>query len=433
MANVSNISITRSVDNNDASGRVVFKDDIVITPDQIVEASVGFDPTENLKLVGQITKADRSGSAADFKADIEVSALSLFKNFMKHRISTDWLEGMTGQAILNLLVSDFMSWTKYDFTACAGTTFARLRVDDMLLPEAIRKIAEACLCEIYFEGDGTIKAVAFPGDEVDHEYTLDDVESASVGSGLDIGVINTINLTGRQYDPEEDDVPVTEAGEESFTWAGLNPQRTYSEELGAYTEVAFAKIELYQSPILRPIFEITGETLSNTATYRLYGFSDTDVTIQIIRNPEDELSFPEIGWPDYSFTITVSGYLYQDRGKNRVTATVENSQILEKYNGIRMERDYDNPFAQDETALEDIGNFHIKKAYYESFAFRGALKHNPTLEPNDIILVPQVKEDRIYVYCVIVRSIEISWEADGYKLIDNVSGWYKYIEEWIIL
>ncbi len=429
--NIENIMIRRSVENTDMSGSIRLKDKIQVNPDEVVEVSLGYASSEVMKLIGQVTRATSSGSAKGFESEIEISALSLFKNFMKHRISTDWLEDMNGQQVLELLVGEFMSWNKYNFSACAGVTFARVRVEDMLLPEAVRGIAEACLTELYFDGDGTIIAVPFAEiGEPDHEYKPIDISRASCGNGLDIGTINTIKLFGRRFDPSKDDIALIPVGKEEFSWSKLGVKKVWREE-GAYgegywTEWAIAVIPLDLAPVVKPRIIISGETIANTASYILRGHDDNAVWVGIERNPAHENEPPDIGYPDFDFTITVEGFLYQDRDFNRVHTNIENSVLLDKYNGIRMEKEHTNEFVQDKSALTEVGNYEIKKAYLESYSFQAEGIHNPDLQPNDKVKVAQVRGNELWVIDAIVRTIETTMDS-SYALVDMMRGWYNKI------
>ncbi len=425
--NIQNIRTSRSVERTEMSGSITFADKITVLPDQIIQASVGYGEELNLKLMGQVTKAETSGQANNFSSHVTVTALSLFKNFMKHRISTDWLESMNGQEVLELLVSEFMSWNKFDFVNCAGTHFRRIRVDDMLLPDAIQQIAEACLCEIYFDGDGTIRAVPFPIDDENIEYKTSDVFSFHKGSGLDIGTVNTIQAYGRQYEPGLDDVPLTPCGEETFQWSSLRPIRVLWD--GVWTEWAQVAVPLYKTPILKPRMEITAESLSNTATYTVSSFDDNNVYIDVVRNPASELPPPDFGFPDFSFTVNIYGYLFHDREKNRIHDRYESHLLLKKYNGIRMETEYENPFVQTKIALGKVAEFVFQKGYREAFTFRSEVIHNPILQPNAFVLIPHLVGNKVYVNRCIVRTIETSWEAGSYKLTDTLQGWYIDIDE----
>ncbi len=433
---IGTLSITRSVDPIDASGTLSVSGEGIdeiggltgdLAIDSAVEVEVGYesggDPLA-LHLTGQISSVSHGSSGANYDREVAISALSLFKNFSKTPVSTGWLENKTGEELLEMVVGEFMAWSKFDFSACAGTTFGRVKIDEMLIPEAIAKIAEACLCEVYFEGDGTIKAVPFPqvDAEPDFEYVYDDSADFNAGDQFDINMVNTLEIIGREIDPDEEDVPTTLVAERAYNWFHsdlLKFRVLVGSEFVTYAEI---NIPLNFSPILRPRLDIE-EDMPGTATYTIIGYDDGIVTVRITRNPDDELEFPGIGFPDYNFTISVYGFLYQDSEYAKIRTTVVNPWLLDYYNNIRQEQTYENPFIQDVGALEQVGEFLLKKNYYSSFPLSFTLPHNSALEPNMTIEVQVIEEGAIVEYIGIVRSITTAWNASDYSLTDSVECW----------
>jgi hypothetical protein len=435
---IQSLQVTKSVDPIDASASVVissdgiaytgdYDDDIAI--DKVLEVSLGYESGGDelaLQVTGQISSISDQSDAGAFNQELSISALSLFKNFTKFPVSTGWLEDMTGKELLDMIVGEFMGWSKYDFSACSGKVFARVRIDEMMIPDAIVKIAEACLCEVYFEGDGKIVAVAFPDlqEEADWDYGAIDVADYKVGDQYDIGMVNTLEIVGKEIDPDDEETPTTLVAERTLSWAdsAIRKEPAYDPVLEKWIMFGILNLELFRSPVLRPQLDIEDD-MPGTATYEIYGYTDSSVIIRIRRNPDDELEFPDYGYPDYTITAQVYGYLYQDDKYSKIRATVRNDDLLTRYNNIVRKEEYENPFIQTIEDLQSIGHFLIMKAFYATSPVSFTLPHNPSLKLNEIITATVVKDGEEVEYAGLVRTVNTAFNAGDYSLVDTVECW----------
>ncbi len=426
---VTTVTTTRSVDPIDATGTVELPGkgidyqgpdmggDIAI--DKAVEVKYGYeaggDP-EALQLTGQISKITGQATGRKAAEHLTIQVMSLFKNFYSEPISTGRIKNKNGKEILEILTVNLMGWNKHDFTACAATNFAEVRVQDQALPAAMQQIAEACLCELYWEGDGTIKAVAFPDPEALEDWTYDDafIDDYAYGDQVDIGSVNTLEIIGRERTPDDEDLPTTLIAEQAYNWAGAKVQK-----VGRF---AWVFVPFNYSPVLRPRIEVTQVDPGVSATYTMGQYGDAGVEVQIERPAEDEQEFPDIGWPDYHFTIKVYAYPYQDSQYNKIRKTVQNSTLLAKYNNIIKQQTYENPYIQDDAGLQAVADYRLEKNFYSLFPLEITAPHNPALKPNQIIRAKVIKDGEQKEYKTVARRITTTWRHTG-SLKDNITGW----------
>jgi hypothetical protein len=415
---VDNFSITRSID-AELSGSLVFdnSDGIyvgdlsgVLEMDKVIQITAGYSSGGDTAVpvfTAQVSGVDLSVNSEDWSFNATVTLLSPFKNFQKMIIHTNAYENETGETVLSSLVGTFMGWPSYDFSACAAKTFKYLRVDGDNLADAILSIAEACKCELFWAGDGTLTAVPFALDfgTVDYEYGITQVANLQIGNNLDITAINTLNLRGVLFSPQHnEELRKTVIAESEYTWYDI-----LNAYAGATTQVAIVFIDFEKGPAINVTWEIVG--LSGAETVTALVIKKDRIVLEIQRPLQEQYTNP-------TFTVRLWGFLYEDPQNQQLQTTVQDVILLDYYKNIPMESDYENKYVERMSELRDVGTYRLRKNFFAFNEVSFKAPHNVGMNPNDVVqlTVP------IGVLKVLVRKITVQGDGKG-KLVDTVSGW----------
>ena len=417
----SEASATLVLSNEDGIYDVDGSGDLAI--DKKVALQAGYsstgDPAKSVAITGLISGIDEQQGAKDSRKALSVKVLSPFKNTQKLKITTDYFEDETGETICNSIVADFMGWANYDFSACT-TTFTKIRFENESPKTILQKVCEACSCDLIVGSDGTITAVAFPNFDAaaDYSYAKEEISELNSADALDISVVNTLNLKGKMFAPDE--VAEIECYKHKHYWYGEIASSHFNPY--AYFEIVFTR-----SPVYGARYEISACTNPETISFETLEVEEDRMTIFCTRSGPSKPG--DVGYVDLHFVVTCYGRPYQDKDLNQLSLTAKNWTLLALYQNIVMEQDYENKVIQTLDALQSVGDYKLKQNLYMRNRKTWKTSHNPSLELNDII---DVETPTANLKCL-VRSIQCSGNTQKSSLMDTLDTWVIASTESVVI
>lgn len=417
---LSSFSLRRGVDNAEMSGSIIlsnksnlYKPDWSgdITMDSQVKIQAGYgsagDPAKAVAIAGLVTQVNNVETAKESADQISVRLISPFKNYLKNKISTDWYENETVQTICNSIVSAFMDWALYDFSACAGTTIAKIRFENESPPVILRKLCEAAGCDLFFKADGTIFARAFPNFDgaADWTYAKGEISEFTSADQMDISVVNTMNLKGKMFSPDE--IREIQCFNDTFRWYNkVSPYEYYNPYL--ILDIIFDK-----GPVWGARFETSVVGYPETISFESLEVREDGMKILCTRAGG-------VPYSDIYFTVECYGRPYRDSEANQLQLTSKNYTLLKLYNNLPMEQNYENKVIQTADALRTVGEYKLKQNLYKLNRKTYKTAHNPSLELNDIVTGTLPDDSTLKL---LVRAIRCSGNMNKSELIDVLETW----------
>ena len=394
---VQEITITNSVDDSEAGGTVVlagtdYVDAGTIAIDKQFYVSLEYSPAASaLNLRGVVSDIDTKDTLSGDKETV-VTLMSPFKNYRKQVLHTTYFPTPTTvKSVLDLLAGTYMGLPAgaYDFTNVLGSLNI-FRIDGLTIPQAMSLLAGTENKEIcWYQGKLRAKGLG-PG----FTYAKSRCSVFQLASKDDLKIVNTVNVTGAEMTP--DTAPVAET---------IGTLAIPVGELTEGVDRRYFYVELTKLPAIN----IT--VTSDLTTYFDFSYEGLKGNYAVI------LATRSGGGSQGATNLTVKGRPYKlGKLKRKVPRTV----AIPGYNDIDTEMDYENPFIQNFTDADTVGQYQLVFNKYAITSYMVVAPHNPELEPNSTL---EITDGGVTLNTLIVRKITTTWRASDSISEDTIIGW----------
>lgn len=385
---------------------------------------------------------------------VQFTVASYFDRLSKKPINTEkygaynsaYPTSINGQALLDEILATYCSYpySLFDFSACAAQPFEKICISENSVSEAIKKIGQAALREIYVNESGKLVAATYKvlGDAA-HAIPREHVIKASLTID-DEAAFSRVRVRGRytEYDFNSD-VQTVNIGYQNFNANSfpvvnfaltpifdinnLNALKIQNASVTAPTEPNF--IEGYlANPTLNGVnwfadlyLKVDGPLASTgiknlTVTIGLGNMVSQDRTASLFQTPvkstlSKSFSVAQSFLPVSAKVAGRAGSGFRslkspdEPENNRLDLVVEDTALFNKY-GVLWE-EIDNPYIPTLQRCQDVGERLLQELKQSRRRWKIDLAYYPHIRLNQRVSIPLIDTNKVLQG--VVRTIEINY------------------------